>query len=297
MTEKKFDNILAEALDITNGDRQKYYGHPADNHGNTAALWSAYLNRKYGLFPPIGLSARDVCMMMVLLKVSRDANSTKRDNLVDIAGYVRNAEQIEQRRGLTSEDVKAIADFENSPSRAVTACPTLIEQIAADRWRDEAEKAILARKQNGTPFADQVAQDAPVSMRRWMSEEEAESQALAEHDTIRERLQPDDFDRPDEWHGIPLEHNPAANFPVRRREFRDRPLSGPREGPEDSPKSGSSVGPTGPLGPPTPLPRSNRRGHNWGNHLGPDRRQGSRGPASGPFSGPGRATEAPPQPG
>lgn len=88
-------NILEEAQQVTAEDRQRYYGHPADNHGNTADLWSSYLRRKYG--SSFELSARDVCLMMVLLKVSRDANRQKRDNLIDMAGYARNAEMIEER--------------------------------------------------------------------------------------------------------------------------------------------------------------------------------------------------------
>lgn len=86
-------SILVDADDLTRGDRRRYYGHPLDNHGNTAELWTAYLERKFGF--QCRLSYRDVCLMMVLLKVSRDCNQTKRDNLVDIAGYTRNIEQAE----------------------------------------------------------------------------------------------------------------------------------------------------------------------------------------------------------
>jgi len=91
MTEK---NILKEALRVVDGDRGHHYGHPLDNHGNTARFWTEYLKRKYGV--EIDLEARDVCMMMVLLKVSRDANRKREDNLVDIAGYARNAQMIEE---------------------------------------------------------------------------------------------------------------------------------------------------------------------------------------------------------
>jgi len=89
------ESVLAEAARVTAGDRQRYYGHPSDNHGNTAELWTAYLRRKYGITQALG--ARDVCMMMILLKVSRDANAPKRDNLVDVCGYARNAEQVDDR--------------------------------------------------------------------------------------------------------------------------------------------------------------------------------------------------------
>lgn len=91
------ETVLDEATRITAGDRQRYYGHPADNHGNTAELWSDYMLRRFGPGAP-NLDARDVCLMMILLKVSRDANARKRDNLVDICGYARNAEQVEEPR-------------------------------------------------------------------------------------------------------------------------------------------------------------------------------------------------------
>lgn len=76
-------SILAEAEAIVHGDRRASYGTPIDNHSRTAALWSAYLG--------IPVTARQVCMLNILQKISRDAFSAKRDNLVDIAGYAENA--------------------------------------------------------------------------------------------------------------------------------------------------------------------------------------------------------------
>lgn len=76
-------SILSEAADIVGGSRQADYGTPLANHSRTAALWSAYLG--------IPVTARQVCMMNVLQKVSRDVHHSKRDNLVDIAGYAENA--------------------------------------------------------------------------------------------------------------------------------------------------------------------------------------------------------------
>lgn len=87
--------ILAEAAKVVNGDRQHHYGHPADNHGCTAAMWSAYLSRKYRA--PITLDAEDVCWLMVLQKISRQANRPKDDNLVDAVGYILNIEMIHER--------------------------------------------------------------------------------------------------------------------------------------------------------------------------------------------------------
>lgn len=80
-------SILEEAARIVDGPRRADYGTPLENHGRTAALWSAYLG--------VPITPRQVCMLNVLQKVSRDAHAPKRDNLVDIAGYARNAELCE----------------------------------------------------------------------------------------------------------------------------------------------------------------------------------------------------------
>ena len=89
-------SALDEAQEVVNGDRQKYYGHPLDNHGNTAEFWTSYLARKHGI--RIKLAAEDVCWMMVLLKISRECNLVKRDNIVDALGYIANIEMIQKER-------------------------------------------------------------------------------------------------------------------------------------------------------------------------------------------------------
>lgn len=77
-------SITLEANGLVFGDRNADYGHPLDDFDCTAALWNAYL-RKRGL--EAGLVGEDIGMLMILLKVSRQAGKNKRDNLVDIAGY------------------------------------------------------------------------------------------------------------------------------------------------------------------------------------------------------------------
>lgn len=81
------ETILQEATRVVDGARQSDYGDPRENHGRTAAMWSGYLG--------ILISPRQVCMMNVLQKCSRDAHKPKRDNLVDVAGWARNAEMCE----------------------------------------------------------------------------------------------------------------------------------------------------------------------------------------------------------
>lgn len=99
MTEEKeptiYESILDEAKDITGGDRMKAYGNPKRNFEDIANLWNAYLVNKGKLAWESELEAKDVALMMVLLKVAREQKNHKKDNLTDGAGYFRNLAQIE----------------------------------------------------------------------------------------------------------------------------------------------------------------------------------------------------------
>ena len=88
-------DILKEAARVVDGPRQESYGHPLRNHARTAALWSAYLG--------VTITPRQVCMLNSLQKISRDANRAKRDNLVDLAGWARNAEMVSEPTGDDTE--------------------------------------------------------------------------------------------------------------------------------------------------------------------------------------------------
>lgn len=87
------DSILEEAYQIVMGDRENLYGHPAKNLETIARFWTHYLDQKYQT--EIALNPEDVCWMMALLKMSRQMNSHKRDNLVDAAGYLALIERVQ----------------------------------------------------------------------------------------------------------------------------------------------------------------------------------------------------------
>jgi hypothetical protein len=86
-------SILSEASEVIYGDREETYGHPAVNLENIAEQWSLYIQQRYGA--QFQLEADDVCWMMVQLKMARQMNASKRDNLVDAAGYIALIERIE----------------------------------------------------------------------------------------------------------------------------------------------------------------------------------------------------------
>lgn len=94
------ESVLEEAARIVSGARQAEYGSPENNFTLIAKLWSAYLGTSIaqpGREFPFMVTPRDVCLLMVLMKAARDAGGApKRDNLVDIAGYVQCAELIDE---------------------------------------------------------------------------------------------------------------------------------------------------------------------------------------------------------
>lgn len=83
------ESILDEAKRITAGARNSDYGHPADDFGRTARLWTGILKAK--LREGAEIAATDVPLCMIAVKLARQAHRHKRDNLVDIAGYARTA--------------------------------------------------------------------------------------------------------------------------------------------------------------------------------------------------------------
>lgn len=86
-------SVLDEAHDIIYGDREKTYGSPAKNLQAIADYWINYLRSID--YPEKGLTAEDVCNMMILLKVARLGNTPgHRDSLVDICGYTALIERI-----------------------------------------------------------------------------------------------------------------------------------------------------------------------------------------------------------
>ena len=72
-------SILKEAEAIINGDRAATYGDIKVSFDRIALMWSAILG--------IEVTGKQVGLMMICLKVSREVSNTHRDNLVDIGGY------------------------------------------------------------------------------------------------------------------------------------------------------------------------------------------------------------------
>lgn len=84
-------DILKKALAIINGERQNQYGSPEDSFELIASFWDTYITTKLKSLDPekyIIITPKDVAILMSLLKIARESHQHKSDNLIDIAGYI-----------------------------------------------------------------------------------------------------------------------------------------------------------------------------------------------------------------
>lgn len=79
-------NILEEAHELINGDRRKDYGEVSESFKKMATLASIFLKKD--------LTELDICWIMIAVKICRQLNQSKRDNLVDLAGYTGLMQQL-----------------------------------------------------------------------------------------------------------------------------------------------------------------------------------------------------------
>lgn len=73
------ESILQEAERIVNGERQADYNDPIENFKRIATIASVLIGNE--------ISPKDCCKVMMAVKLAREANKHKRDNLVDLCGY------------------------------------------------------------------------------------------------------------------------------------------------------------------------------------------------------------------
>jgi hypothetical protein len=102
---KPEESVLQEAERLIHGDRHADYGHPLDDFTAQAEMFTAYLRKGGKLAEDETLDYMDVAMLMILVKVARQAGMRKRDNLVDTAGYAgcaEDAEKEDRRRAIAA---------------------------------------------------------------------------------------------------------------------------------------------------------------------------------------------------
>lgn len=86
----KEKSILTEAEDIINGQRRVDYGAVLPSFTVIGNLWAPVLG--------VDVTAEQVALCMIGLKIARAMNGFHRDSLVDIAGYAGCLEKIADER-------------------------------------------------------------------------------------------------------------------------------------------------------------------------------------------------------
>lgn len=88
------EEILKKAKEIISNDRNVSHGDAFKNHAEIAEFWNIFLDNK--LQPMASITAQDVAIMMILLKISRSTQGKEfnLDNFVDMAGYAAIAGEI-----------------------------------------------------------------------------------------------------------------------------------------------------------------------------------------------------------
>ena len=88
------EEILKKAQELITGDRNDTHGDAFQNHAEIAEFWNIFLDQK--LQPMANITAEDVALMMVLMKISRNnqGNKNNLDNFIDMCGYAAIAGEI-----------------------------------------------------------------------------------------------------------------------------------------------------------------------------------------------------------
>lgn len=93
-TMKPLGSTLLEAHGLVTGARNQERGHPAAVYGPAATMTEAWL-RARGWGGPHPLTAKDMMIIMTFFKIARESQAHHPDNLVDGAGYLGIAGDLE----------------------------------------------------------------------------------------------------------------------------------------------------------------------------------------------------------
>ena len=84
------DDLAAYAAKLVNEDRAQLYGHPLDNLTRAAHIWSVILDHT--------VTAEQVALCMVGLKIARQVHKEQVDNVADAIGYLLTYGMIQEER-------------------------------------------------------------------------------------------------------------------------------------------------------------------------------------------------------
>lgn len=83
-------DIATYAADLVTGPRGNDYGHPLDDFSRAALIWSAILGCE--------VTAEQVALCMVGVKIAREVHKPKPDTVVDGVGYFLTLAMVREER-------------------------------------------------------------------------------------------------------------------------------------------------------------------------------------------------------
>lgn len=137
---EKSETILEEAQRITHGARQQDYQLPEANFKQIANIATAILGEE--------ITPRVAAIILISVKLSREAYKHKRDNLVDLAGYAWCLSRIEGDENNLSREAERQATNPASPANLRANHP---------RNENEPEMADAATRRANDPAERQEA--------------------------------------------------------------------------------------------------------------------------------------------
>ena len=108
------ESILQEAQRLVHGDRGADYGHPLDDFAKTAKLWRVVLNTS--------VTPEQVALCMCMVKISRELNRHKRDNLADLCGYAETYMMVKEERDRREVAAQTFGPLEEPERRECATC-------------------------------------------------------------------------------------------------------------------------------------------------------------------------------
>jgi hypothetical protein len=90
------EDIAGYAARLVSDDRNHEYGHPLDNLDRAARIWSVILD--------CDVTAEQVALCMVGMKIARQVHKPKPDTVVDIIGYALTLHMVEVERAVRGVD-------------------------------------------------------------------------------------------------------------------------------------------------------------------------------------------------
>jgi len=127
----KSESILQEAQRIVHSERGADYGHPLDDFAKTAKLWQVVLNTS--------VTPEQVALCMCMVKISRELNRHKRDNLTDLCGYAETYMMVKEERDRREIAVQTFGPLEEptapAPSSLCDTCRHVSRIVAGTPCR------------------------------------------------------------------------------------------------------------------------------------------------------------------